>query len=178
MPKHSLSREETECLRGCSTYPQYHKMREGFENEVCPFCVVDRKLNEILYEGDYWVAWKVPPALTTRQSTLDLQIVFFPKYHARHLNDLTINEREEYWKVIDWVYKKFKIRGGVFFTRVGDMRYNVGTIPHLHFNLYVPNREGEVIIPLQKSKETWTEHNLRMQGFAKRYETGEVPEEI
>jgi diadenosine tetraphosphate (Ap4A) HIT family hydrolase len=175
---HALTEEQIECLRGCSQYPQYYKGRKNFEENFCPFCTPDPKINTVLYDQAGWVAWEVPQNFTTRKSTLGLQLVFFPKRHVRKTTELDDAERLGYFQVIDWAHAYFDIPGGALVNRFGDMRYNVGTIMHMHTTLMVPNRTGEVIVPLQKSPEMWTEHDARMQGFALRYEAGEVPEEF
>ena len=176
MRKHRLTAEEIECLRGCSQYPQYFKGRKAFEDGVCPFCKIDHSQNKVLYDNNGWIAWEVPQNFTTRQSTLTLQLVFFPRRHLRRPTSLCTQERLGYFEVLDWAEEKYTPKGGGIVNRFGDMRLNVGTIKHMHATLMVPNRKGEVIVPLQKAAAMWKEHNLRMRGFAKRYNAGEVPE--
>jgi hypothetical protein len=168
--------EELECLRGCSQYPQYYQGRENFKKNHCPFCTPDPKVNTILYSADGWIAWEVPQHFTTRQSTLDLQLVFFPRRHIRRNSELTTEERLGRYDVLDWAEETYPMHGGGIVNRFGDMRFNVGTIMHMHETVFVPNRKGEVLIPLQKSPEMWAEHDARMKEFARRYETGEIPE--
>ena len=170
-----FTEQELECLRGCSQYEQYYKGRRDFETGNCPFCNPDPKVNTILYDHHGWIAWEVPQNFTTRKSTLALQLVFFPKRHVRGLTELKNTEALGYFEVIGWAQERFKIPGGGIINRFGDMRYNVGTIMHMHATIMVPNREGEVVIPLQKSTEMWAAHDARMEGFARRYEAGEVP---
>ncbi len=175
---HVLSEEQIEWLRGCSQYEQYYNGRKNFERGHCAFCDIDRDLNHVLYEQDKWVAWEVPQNFTTRKSTLALQLVFFPVRHLREPTNLSDAERVGYFKVIDWAYQKFDIPGGGIVNRIGDMRRNVGTIMHMHATIMVPNREGSVIVPLQKDIDMWRDHDSRMKKFARRYEAGEVPEDI
>jgi diadenosine tetraphosphate (Ap4A) HIT family hydrolase len=170
-----LTEEQLECLRGCNEYLYYFKMRERFESRVCAFCHPEVFNNEILFENEGWTVWKVPQGYSSYGEVLATQLVYFPRRHIRHLNALTEAERTSFWKVIDWIYERYEIPGGAFFVRVGDMRYNVGTVPHLHFNLFVPNRTGEVNIPLQKDPATWEAHEKQMQEFARRYAAGERP---
>lgn len=68
----------------------------------------------------------------------------------------------------------FHLEGGIIATRFGDMRLNAGTIPHLHVNIMVPNGTGEVRIPAYKSTDGREANQTRAEGFAKRYEAGEV----
>lgn len=132
-------------------------------------------MNTVLYEEGGWVAWEVPQNFTTRRSTLDLQIVFFPKRHLRRQTELNKSERLARYDVLDWVEETYNIPGGGIISRFGDVRYSVGTVMHMHETIMVPNRQGEVIVPLQKSREIWDEHDARMHDFACRYEAGELP---
>ena len=59
--------------------------------------------------------------------------------------------------------------------REGAMRLNAGTVPHLHFNTFVPNRQQEVRIPVFKDPKDRESNRLRTVGFAKDYEAGKVP---
>lgn len=170
-----FTEEQLECLRGCSQYPQYYEGRKNFEHDICPFCTPDPELNSILYNRRGWIAWEVPQNFTTRKQTLDLQIVFFPKRHLRRPTELRRSERLARYDVLDWIEETYDMPGGGIISRFGDMRYNVGTIMHMHETVMVPIRNGEVIIPIQKSLEMWNEHDARMHDFARRYEAGEVP---
>lgn len=172
-----LTNEQLECLRGCSHYLQYYKGRKAFEEGVCPFCQID-PIHTVLYDQDGWIAWEVPQNFTTRTSTLSLQLLFFPKRHIRRLVELTESEQLGFFTVDRWAHTRFDIPGGGIVMRHGDMRYNVGTIMHLHATNMVPilNAKEAVIVPFHKSSQMWEEHEKRMQGFAERYESGEVPE--
>jgi len=135
----------------------------------CRFCAIDRVHNTVLYEQDGWIAWEVSSRYTTRKSTLQHQILFFPKSHVRFMTELDDGERAGYFQVIDWIHTTFDCPGGGIMTRFGDMRYNVGTVMHLHSTMMVPNRQGRVLIPLQKSKEMHRNHTKRMREFLERY---------
>jgi hypothetical protein len=171
----TLTEEQVECLRGCSQYPQYYHGRRAFETGYCPFCTPDTSVNTILYNKCGWLAWEVPQHFTTRTSTLELQLVFFPKRHIRRPSELSEEERLGYFEVFDWAERTYHMPGGGIVNRFGDMRKNVGTIMHMHASILVPNGKGEVIVPLQKSRELWLEHDARMRSFAQRYEAGEIP---
>jgi diadenosine tetraphosphate (Ap4A) HIT family hydrolase len=170
-----FTEEQLECLRGCSQYPQYYRGRKAFETGVCQFCHPNPKVNTVLYDQDGWIAWEVPVTFTSRKTTLSLQLLFFPKRHVRNQWELNEQERVGYFKVLDWAQATYPIPGGAIISRFGDMCYNVGTIMHLHATIYVPNRQGEVLIPLQKSQTTIDANNAQMAEFAKRYEAGEIP---
>lgn len=172
---HQLTEEEIHCLRGCTEFLYYCKMRERFEHKVCAFCDPHLFDNPILFQNKGWTVWRVPQGYSDYGKVLQTQLVFFPNTHVRHLSHLTQEQRLGFWELIDWIYQNYDIPGGAFFARVGDMRYNVGTVPHLHFNLFVPNGSGEVNIPLQKANDTFEAHDKQMREFAARYEAGERP---
>lgn len=168
--------EQLECLRGCTQYPQYYQGRKDFEKKKDPFFPPYHADNIVEYNKNGWIGWSVPQKFTTRQSTLALQFVFFPKRFLRRPAELTRDEEHGFFDVIRWTDETYNPPGGGIVMRYGDMRYNVGTIMHLHATNMVPNRKGSVIVPLQKDDAMWMEHDNRMRGFALRYEAGEVPE--
>lgn len=175
MHVHTLTPEDEECLRGCSQYAQYYRGRKSFEDGRCVFCQIDRNANTVLYEQQEWIGWEVPPSFTTRIQTLSLQLLLFPKRHLRGMFELNEQEQKGFFSALAWADKRFDLHGGGIISRFGDMRFNVGTIKHMHVTIMVPNRRGEVIVPLQKSPEMWAEHDVRMKEFALRYEAGEQP---
>jgi len=171
-----LTEEQIDSLRGCSSFEQYYKMRKAFETDGCIFCYLPLD-NKVIYNFMGWKAWIVPEKFTTRTDQLDTQLVFIPKRHVRHLNELRWWEWLGFILIIKWIYRTFKIPGGVIFARIGDMRYNVGTVPHLHFNLWVPNLRRDVWVPFCKVRngDVWQKHDEQMRGYAKRYEASERP---
>ncbi len=148
-----LNEEQLECLRGCSKYTQFYAGLQNFLTNVCPFCEIDCKLQKVLYDENDWIAWEVPQIFTTREQTLSLQLLFFPKHHHGSPWELTDTEAIGRLKVTQWAKQTYGdlIIGGGIISRFGDMRYNVGTIMHMHETMLVPNRKGQVIVPLQKS---------------------------
>ncbi len=166
-----LDPEAIETLVGCSSYEQFYDMLYTYLSGKCPcrFCNIDREENEVLYEKNGWVAWEVSARYTTRKSTLHHQIVFFPAEHVRFMDELSTHQRLGYFQVIEWIHEKFECPGGGIITRFGDMRYNVGTVMHLHSTMMIPNRTGRVIIPLQKSRRMHRSHTKRMYDFLERY---------
>lgn len=167
--------EELFCLRGCRSYRQYHQMRKGFENGRCPFCQVDPAVNKVELENDSWRMWRVPPQYVRQETSLHLLIV--PKRHIRFPWDLSAMEQAdcaEIWTHICMFYKS-TMPGGMVATRFGDMSYNAGTVPHLHMNVMVPSKDGELRIPVFKREEDAANNLIRMAGFSAAYEKGETP---
>lgn len=174
-----LDPEQRFCLEGCRDYAQYHKMRSGFESGPCEFCNLDRTINKVLYENPHWIVWENP----FPRNTLGVQLVIPYKFHARYLEDLPVEAWIDLHDVIQWIegiegrYAAVvdDEKGGNFHVRFGDMRYNAGTVSHLHWNYWVPNGTGEVRIPVFKSLKDRAENELRATEFAKRYDAGEQP---
>lgn len=64
----------------------------------------------------------------------------------------------------------------MIYGRLGDTEHNIDTIPgHFHFNLIIPDGSSEVSVSVLKSGERQQADKARSQGFAKRYEAGEIP---
>jgi diadenosine tetraphosphate (Ap4A) HIT family hydrolase len=168
-----LTVEEQECLRGCSSYAQYHLMRSRFESGVCGFCHIDRKVNHVVFENAYWAAWE---NIFSHDRACAVMLVIASRDHWRRLADITKEAWGDLEEVMRFAERTYEMPGGMLFLRFGDMRYNVGTVPHLHFNLWVPDRTGSVVVPIQKSHEMNEEHGRRAQEFARRYASGEAPD--
>ncbi len=172
--KHVLTQEEMFCLEGCGSYAQYYEMRKRFEGEVCPFCTIDEKVNLVIYEDAYW---RVMDNAFPNDRPLDTMLLIASTDHSRKLCEIS----ESGWLALHGIMRlietHFFLPGGMLFMRFGDMRYNAGTVPHLHFNLWVPNKAGEVRIPVFKSEESQRKNMVRSFEFSKRYQGGETPEQ-
>jgi len=168
----SLQAEQQFCLEGCGGYQQYHHMRRQFESSICPFCEHDNTLNKILFEHGNWRAWHNIFSNSRKCKTM---LVIVHKKHIRSLADILIGDWADFQNILESIHKHFELPGGMLFIRFGDMRLNAGTVPHLHWNLWVPDGTGEVRIPVIKDPKDRVENQSRAAGFAKRYEAGEEP---
>jgi diadenosine tetraphosphate (Ap4A) HIT family hydrolase len=171
-----LKEEELFCLEGCSSYPQYHLMRQGFEKGHCAFCNLDRKRNEVLWEDKYFMLWQIPEGIGKKRP-LRFHILIVPKRHVRFLADLpkaagaSLIEANRFAKGLGYT-------GGLNHAREGDMRNNAGTVPHLHFNLFEPDGSAEVRVPVFKDPADREENGKRAGRFAAFYEAGVTPEQF
>lgn len=170
---HELTEEELFCLQGCRSYKQYHKMRKGFEEGVCAFCNPDRKLNKIIWEDENVYLWHVPTEYMRKELASHWLIV--PVKHVRFETDLTPREWISVFRAKRFMHENFDYRGGVTHVREGDMRLNAGTVPHLHYNIFMPNKTGEVRIPVFKTPEDSETNLKRVKGFEEYYNTGIAP---
>lgn len=170
---HQLTEEELFCLEGCRNYPQYYKMRKDFEECVCTFCNLNRTLNTVLFEDEYVFAWIVHEQFMRKELTY--HALFVPKRHVRFETDLSDEEVLSLHTAKKVLHVRFAYKGGVTHVREGDMRLNAGTVPHLHYNTFMPNCTGEVRIPVYKDQGDRAENQKRAYLFSQRYEDGEVP---
>lgn len=170
---HTLTEEELFCLEGCRSYAQYHQMRRRFELGQCTFCDIDPVLNQILFEDEQVYAWHVPKKFMRDELAFHWLIV--PKRHLRFEAELTSAECLSIQAAKLYMARQFEYEGGLTHVREGDMRLNAGTVPHLHYNTFVPNGTAEVRIPVFKDPVDRAENQARATEFAKRYEAGEKP---
>lgn len=169
----SLTPEQLFCLKGCRIYKQYYEMRHNFEHGVCIFCTLDTNRNKIVWEDAYAHCWAVPDAYL--RSELEHHLIVAPKRHLRDPWGFTHDEILSVHTAQKILAQKFNLRGGIIATRFGDMSLNAGTVPHLHYNIMIPNGSGEVRIPVFKDDCDRDENTKRSQGFSTRYEAGEMP---
>lgn len=170
MAGHPLTEEQLFCLEGCRNYKQYHHMRRGFESGSCVFCQVDRSFNTILWEDEYAMAWHVPKEFLNTK--LAYHALFVPKRHVRFETDLRPAEVLSLHEAKKYMHQKFNYSGGCTHVREGDMRLNAGTVPHLHYNTFMPNQSGEVRIPVFKDPEDRNRNKERAAEFSHMYEGG------
>lgn len=169
-----LSGEEQFCLEGCSTYKQYHQMRSNFERNICVFCQLDRKKNEVLWEDRHFMVWKVPDGVGKKRP-LKHHILIVPKRHVRFVADLFYAEAISLIKANRFVKEVLGYTGGLNHAREGDMRNNAGTVPHLHFNLFEPDGSAEVRVPVYKDPSDRFDNQARAIRFAYWYVVGVTP---
>lgn len=173
-PQRHLTDEELFCLEGCSSYPQYHLMRQGFEKGHCAFCHLDRKRNKVLWEDRYFMLWQIPEGIGKKRP-LRFHILIVPKRHVRFLADLPKAAGASLIEA-NRQAKKLGYSGGLNHAREGDMRNNAGTVPHLHWNLFEPDGSAEVRVPVFKDPKDRVENAARALRFALIYEKDISPE--
>jgi hypothetical protein len=104
--------------------------------------------------------------------------VFFPREH-RTYQQLTREHFATQYDFSNWVIDRYPTVDGAVIGRVGDMRWNVGTVPgHYHLNWFVPNRTGSVIVPIAKDEARITSDTEQMLDFKADFEQrhgGDIP---
>ncbi len=163
-----LSSEELFCLEGCATFPQYYEMRRRFESKECPFCVIDEKINLIIFENDHW---RLMDNVFKNARSCETMLLITSVRHARTLGEITERGWIAFHEIIRMAETMFYLPGGMLFARFGDMGYNAGTVPHLHFNLWVPEKKKSVCIPVFKASESREKNVERARAFAEMYDS-------
>lgn len=149
-------------------------MRSDFELGACPFCQLDRKFNKILFENDKALAWEIPD-MFERKKGLASQLLIVPKRHVRFPWELLPDENTALYDAVKWLSANFDLPGGMLFCRFGDMRYNAGTVPHLHWNLWVPDGTKEIRVPIYKDPADRVANQERAASYALLYEADGEP---
>ena len=117
---------------------QVKLMEEIIDAGECPFCLdVLKKYHRtpILKETAHWVltrnAW---PYKNTRE-----QFLLILKTHKEILSELTTDEGADFFSLLAWAEKEFKLPGGGLAMRFGDTNYSAGTVKHLHAQIIIPD---------------------------------------
>jgi diadenosine tetraphosphate (Ap4A) HIT family hydrolase len=119
---------------------RYAKQREQMveleKRGVCAFCREDME-NEmrepIELETEHWVVKKNDyPYERTK-----LHLLVIPKKHVKTLSELGGPARKDFLDTVEKVEKKWKLTSYSIGIRSGDMRYNGGSVEHLHAHIVV-----------------------------------------
>lgn len=165
---------------GCRSYRQFLDMIDKIERGICPFCEdhFDHEKNKIIgraISGDIeWVMWVNPYGHDNTQ----LHIVMIPKRHLTHIEELTPDDWVAIGELNAQVMRDFDVPGGGFAMRFGDASYNAGSLGHLHGNIMVPDRTGNVKITLAKDPKKQLENETRVDVFTALYEAGKKVEDL
>lgn len=118
----------------------YLRVLKGIEKtNKCPFCKENFKYHKepILKREDGW--------FLTKQSwpykNTEYHFLIIPEEHKEKFSDLDSSDFALVSKLVNWVNKKYKIRGGCLALRFGDSIYTGATVHHLHFHLIVPKTD-------------------------------------
>lgn len=146
-------------------------MRRSFEEGHCTFCKLNRELNVVLFEDNNVLAWEIPQQF--KRPEIKMQFLVVPKRHVRMPWELTQDETLSVLAAKKFLARTFNLVGGMIFARFGDMRFNAGTVPHLHYNVWVPAQTDEVRVPIFKVEIDREANQKRSESFSARYESGE-----
>ncbi|MCX6745750.1 MAG: hypothetical protein NTX00_01900 [Candidatus Parcubacteria bacterium] len=116
---------------------EYRRTLEAIiKTNKCPFCPDNFKYHNkpILKQYQGWLAtsnsW---PYKNTRY-----HFVLIPIKHKINFSDLTNQDFQAVKYLVNWLNKKYKIKGGGLTLRFGEQNLTGATVRHLHFQLIVP----------------------------------------
>jgi len=167
---HEFSPEDQFILSLPFDFKYYCQLRKTLENEECGFCHLDPAINKVLYQNDDWILFENAFANVRPCAVM---LVVISRSHWRQLSEITPEAWASFSEMIAWAEQKYALPGGMLFLRFGDMRLNAGTMKHLHWNLWVPNGEGALLVPVHKSPKELEADRVRAAEFDARYIAGE-----
>jgi ATP adenylyltransferase len=114
---------------------QLQDMRDLDERGICIFCPeqITNDGSKILFKTEHWI-------IKTNKYPYDhtkLHILLVPKEHVATISKLTKAAQEDFLPSITKCEKKYKLTSYAIGIRSGDMRYNGGSIEHLHAHIVV-----------------------------------------
>lgn len=102
----------------------------------CPFCKENFKYHKkpiIKREKGWFVTKSSWPYKNTKYHFLIVS-----EKHKENFNNLSVIDFKAVSKLVNFIIKKYKIRGGALALRFGKTTYTGSTVPHLHFHLISP----------------------------------------
>lgn len=128
----------------------YKKILENIISTAkCPFCPDNFKYHKkpILKKYHGWLAtensWPYP---NTKR-----HFILISEKHKNKFSDLSDKDMLAVKYLMNWIIKKFKIKGGGIALRFGDQIYTGATVSHLHFHLIQPQLKPKT----KKAKTIW-----------------------
>lgn len=123
-------------IRFAKTSDYRRTLEKIIDTNKCPFCPDNFKYHKkpILKKLNGWVvtenSW---PYKNTKY-----HFIFIPERHLENFSDITIKDFATIKELVDWIIKKYKIKGGGVTMRFGEQKYTGATVHHLHLHLIVP----------------------------------------
>jgi diadenosine tetraphosphate (Ap4A) HIT family hydrolase len=150
-------------LARARTFKLYKKMRADLLSNVCPFCKLDPKFNQVVTENAWWYAWQSPsPEKGTKH-----HFIIAPKQHVTAIADLKPLQWDGLWEILEDLDRQHKIDSSGIQIRDGDARLSAGTVEHLHVHKMVPDGTVRVESPFYKGAASEREGHARAIVFEK-----------
>ncbi len=105
----------------------------------CPFCKENFKYHKepiLKKKGNWFITKESWPYKNT-----EYHFLIIPEEHKEKFSDLDYSDFDLVSKLVNWVTKRYKIKGGCLTLRFGDSTYTGATVRHLHFHLIVPKMD-------------------------------------
>lgn len=123
-------------MASARTPEQAKKMKMLLESGICAFCpehFEEFHDNPIEFQTDHWIVSKndYPYEHT------NLHLLLFAKEHVQKVGDLLPAARADMMEVLVRIEKDLDLPSFSVGMRVGDFRYNGGSVDHLHVHVVV-----------------------------------------
>jgi len=114
---------------------------------ICIFCPehIREDKNKLVLETEYWMV--KPNSFPYKNTKLHLLII--PKAHVPTINELPAKAQNLFLSVVAQLEKTYKLDSYAIGMRAGDMRYNGGSIEHLHAHLVVGDTDMAEFEPVR-----------------------------
>lgn len=121
------------------TPEQIVKMKHLAESGVCAFCpeyFVEHHDNPIEFETEHWIVAKndYPYEHTA------VHLLLVSRKHIQCMKEMSKDARRDFMDVIARIEADFGLQSFALGMRVGDMRYNGGSVEHLHAHVVVGDK--------------------------------------
>lgn len=126
------------------TPEQIEKMKKLAESGVCAFCweyFIEHHDNPIEFKTDHWIVTKND--YPYKHTSLHLLLV--SREHIGTMSEMTDDARIDLMKTLERIEKKFKLDSFALGMRVGDMKYNGGSVEHLHAHIVVGDKTDNTV---------------------------------
>lgn len=168
-----LNQQQIICLGRCSNSEQFWGIARAFYDGQCPFCNHEYLSGEIVHQTEHWTVLQPPGSYNRHQAKLARKLIVFlnePFGAKRHCEVVPKAAMASFGEILLWI-DPTQDPGSCLYLRVGDARYNAGTVPdHLHWNYDAPSGTGEVRPPIYKDKAGWEKDLGRFNGFHQHYQ--------
>jgi diadenosine tetraphosphate (Ap4A) HIT family hydrolase len=116
------------------------EMKRLNKKGICIFCPehIHEDKEKLELETDHWM---VKNNAFPRPHTL-INLLFIPKQHVNTISKLSAPAQAELMPLISKFEKKLKLKSYAIVIRSGDMRYNGGSLEHLHVHLVVGDTDS------------------------------------
>lgn len=114
---------------------------------ICIFCPehITEDVNKLVLETDHWMV--KPNSFPYKNAKLHLLII--PKAHVPTIQELPLKAQNSFLPVVSQLEVMYKLDNYALGVRAGDMRYNGGSIEHLHAHLVVGETDAAEFEPVR-----------------------------
>lgn len=127
----------------------------------CGFCNVGLAGNQPLHSLKRWYLKEND----FPNKKLEKMLLILPKAHITKMSELTGEDGAEIIELLIWIEANLAPPGGGIVWRFGDPRYHVGTVEHLHINVFVTKPGVEYRPPLAKTEAEIVEDYQRLMAY-------------